>query len=91
MILLNITMYQVCTNLENIILYAWDIKLIILYFASAEGFLSFKPSIPKNLLLDGEHTIESHFTLLNYQVCDFAVFRHVVLCHHTILLMHAHF
>ncbi|KAI4312866.1 hypothetical protein MLD38_037656 [Melastoma candidum] len=38
------------------------------YYNISEGFLSFKPSIPKNLLLDGEHNIESHFTLLNYQI-----------------------
>lgn len=31
--------------------------------------MTFKPSIPKNLLLDGEHNIESHFALVNYQVC----------------------
>lgn len=34
----------------------------------AGGFLSFKPSIPKQLMLDGEHSIESHFALVNYQV-----------------------
>ncbi|KAI4370809.1 hypothetical protein MLD38_019118 [Melastoma candidum] len=38
------------------------------YYNVSEGFLSFRPSIPKNLLLDGEHNIESHFTLLNYQI-----------------------
>ncbi|KAF4373463.1 hypothetical protein F8388_025157 [Cannabis sativa] len=38
------------------------------YFDTPGGFLSFKPSIPKSLLLDGEHTIESHFTLVNYQM-----------------------
>ncbi|KAH7553367.1 hypothetical protein JRO89_XS12G0002800 [Xanthoceras sorbifolium] len=32
------------------------------------GFLSFKPSIPKSLLLDGEHNVESHFSLINYQI-----------------------
>ncbi|XP_062118166.1 arabinosyltransferase XEG113 [Humulus lupulus] len=38
------------------------------YFDAPGGFLSFKPSIPKSLLLDGEHTIESHFSLINYQM-----------------------
>lgn len=45
-----------------------------LYFSTsfpfyAGGFLTFKPSIPKSLLLDGEHNITSHFSLINYQVC----------------------
>lgn len=34
----------------------------------AGGFLSFRPNIPKRMLLDGAHTIESHFALVNYQV-----------------------
>ncbi|KAI4384192.1 hypothetical protein MLD38_002377 [Melastoma candidum] len=38
------------------------------YYDTPGGFLSFKPSIPKNLLLDGEHNIESHFALVNYQI-----------------------
>ncbi|XP_028756023.1 arabinosyltransferase XEG113 isoform X1 [Neltuma alba] len=38
------------------------------YYNPPGGFLSFKPSIPKNLLLSGTHTIESHFSLVNYQV-----------------------
>ncbi|KAF3454207.1 hypothetical protein FNV43_RR04654 [Rhamnella rubrinervis] len=38
------------------------------YFDAPGGFLSFKPSIPKSLLLDGEHNIESHFSLINYQI-----------------------
>ncbi|KAI7993370.1 Arabinosyltransferase XEG113 [Camellia lanceoleosa] len=38
------------------------------YYDSPGGFLTFKPSIPKSLLLDGEHTIESHFSLINYQM-----------------------
>ncbi|CAK9144073.1 unnamed protein product [Ilex paraguariensis] len=38
------------------------------YYDSPGGFLTFKPAIPKSLLLDGEHTIESHFSLVNYQV-----------------------
>ncbi|GFZ16298.1 xyloglucanase 113 [Actinidia rufa] len=37
------------------------------YYDSPGGFLSFKPSIPKSLLLDGKHNIESHFSLINYQ------------------------
>ncbi|XP_042949213.1 arabinosyltransferase XEG113-like isoform X2 [Carya illinoinensis] len=38
------------------------------YYDSPGGFLSFRPSIPKSLLLDGEHNIESHFSLVNYQI-----------------------
>ncbi|KAL3512747.1 hypothetical protein ACH5RR_025464 [Cinchona calisaya] len=38
------------------------------YYDVSGGFLAFKPFIPKNLLLDGEHNIESHFTLVNYQI-----------------------
>ncbi|KAG0474762.1 hypothetical protein HPP92_014448, partial [Vanilla planifolia] len=38
------------------------------YYDSSGGFLSFKPSIPKALLLDGAHTLESHFSLVNYQL-----------------------
>ncbi|MCL7036145.1 hypothetical protein MKW94_028607 [Papaver nudicaule] len=38
------------------------------YYDSPGGFLSFKPSIPKSLLLGGEHSIESHFVLVNYQM-----------------------
>lgn len=30
--------------------------------------MSFKPSIPRSLLLDGEHNVESHFSAVNYQV-----------------------
>lgn len=30
--------------------------------------MSFKPSIPRSLLLDGEHSVESHFDVVNYQV-----------------------
>ncbi|PSS01286.1 Arabinosyltransferase [Actinidia chinensis var. chinensis] len=37
------------------------------YYDSPGGFLAFKPSIPKSLLLEGEHNIESHFSLINYQ------------------------
>ncbi|KAK2647788.1 hypothetical protein Ddye_015277 [Dipteronia dyeriana] len=38
------------------------------YYDAPGGFLLFKPSIPKSLLLDGEHTVESHFSLINYQI-----------------------
>ncbi|PIN26282.1 hypothetical protein CDL12_00960 [Handroanthus impetiginosus] len=38
------------------------------YYDTPGGFLTFKPNIPKNLLLDGEHNIESHFALVNYQI-----------------------
>lgn len=38
------------------------------YYDSPGGFLAFKPNIPKNLMLDGEHNIESHFALVNYQM-----------------------
>lgn len=38
------------------------------YYNPPGGLLTFKPSIPKNLLLVGEHTIDTHFTLVNYQM-----------------------
>ncbi|RDY11581.1 Arabinosyltransferase, partial [Mucuna pruriens] len=38
------------------------------YYNPPGGFLSFKPYIPKSLLLSGEHNVESHFTLVNYQI-----------------------
>ncbi|CAL0313063.1 unnamed protein product [Lupinus luteus] len=38
------------------------------YYNPPGGFFSFKPYIPKRLLLSGEHTVESHFTLINYQI-----------------------
>ncbi|KAB2626244.1 hypothetical protein D8674_017904 [Pyrus ussuriensis x Pyrus communis] len=38
------------------------------YYDAPGGFLSFKPSIPKSLLLDGEHNVKSHFSLINYQI-----------------------
>nr|CAB3499050.1 unnamed protein product [Digitaria exilis] len=38
------------------------------YYDSPGGFLSFKPNIPKHLLLDGAHNVESHFALVNYQL-----------------------
>ncbi|KAL0671257.1 hypothetical protein Bca4012_033961 [Brassica carinata] len=38
------------------------------YYDAPGGFISFKPSIPKSMLLDGNHTIESHFTLANHQM-----------------------
>ncbi|GJX70887.1 arabinosyltransferase XEG113 [Tanacetum coccineum] len=34
---------------------------------ASRGFLTFKPSVPKSLLLDGKHNLETHFTLVNYQ------------------------
>lgn len=33
--------------------------------------MSFKPRIPKSLLLGGNHTVDSHFALINYQVIIF--------------------
>ncbi|GLT91371.1 hypothetical protein SLE2022_092620 [Rubroshorea leprosula] len=38
------------------------------YYDAPGGFLSFKPSIPKSLLLDGVHNLESSFSLVNYQI-----------------------
>uniref|UniRef100_A0A2P2MFP3 Uncharacterized protein MANES_17G001100 n=1 Tax=Rhizophora mucronata TaxID=61149 RepID=A0A2P2MFP3_RHIMU len=38
------------------------------YYDPPGGFLSFKPSVPKTLLLDGVHNLESHFALINYQM-----------------------
>ncbi|RYQ81708.1 hypothetical protein Ahy_B10g100329 [Arachis hypogaea] len=38
------------------------------YYNPPGGFLSFKPFIPKGLLLSGEHNVESHFALVNYQI-----------------------
>ncbi|KAH9739592.1 Arabinosyltransferase [Citrus sinensis] len=38
------------------------------YYDTPGGFLSFKPFIPKSLLLDGKHDLESHFALVNYQM-----------------------
>ncbi|KAK7250704.1 hypothetical protein RIF29_33306 [Crotalaria pallida] len=38
------------------------------YYNPPGGFFSFKPYIPKGLLLSGEHNVESHFTLVNYQI-----------------------
>lgn len=38
------------------------------YYDPSGGLMTFKPSIPKSLLLDGEHNIESHFALVNYQI-----------------------
>ncbi|XP_031502639.1 arabinosyltransferase XEG113 [Nymphaea colorata] len=38
------------------------------YYDSPGGFLAFKPSIPKSELLDGPHTVESHFSLVNHQI-----------------------
>ncbi|KAG9139979.1 hypothetical protein Leryth_010505 [Lithospermum erythrorhizon] len=38
------------------------------YYDPPGGLLTFKPSIPKSLLLDGNHSIEAHFSLVNYQM-----------------------
>ncbi|KAJ3681566.1 hypothetical protein LUZ60_016055 [Juncus effusus] len=38
------------------------------YYDSPGGYMSFKPNIPKSLLLGGAHTVESHFNLVNYQL-----------------------
>ncbi|XP_078446080.1 arabinosyltransferase XEG113-like [Wolffia australiana] len=38
------------------------------YYNTPAGFLSFKPHIPKTLLMGGPHTLESHFSLVNYQI-----------------------
>ncbi|KAM3322611.1 arabinosyltransferase [Capsicum chacoense] len=38
------------------------------YYNPPGGLLTFKPTIPKNLLLDGEHSIDTHFALVNYQM-----------------------
>jgi len=47
---------------------AWNYNTLTFGGTFAGGLLSFKPSIPKSLLLSGEHNIESHFTLINHQV-----------------------
>ncbi|MQL70831.1 hypothetical protein Taro_003114 [Colocasia esculenta] len=38
------------------------------YYDPPGGFLSFKPHLPKSLLLDGAHTVENHFSLVNFQM-----------------------
>ncbi|XP_022140507.1 arabinosyltransferase XEG113 [Momordica charantia] len=38
------------------------------YFDAPGGYLSFKSSIPKSLILEGEHNLDTHFTLINYQM-----------------------
>lgn len=38
------------------------------YYDSQGGFLSFNSSIPEKLLTGGEHSVESHFHLVNYQI-----------------------
>ncbi|XP_074283116.1 arabinosyltransferase XEG113-like [Silene latifolia] len=38
------------------------------YYNSPGGFMSFKSSVPKSLLMDGEHNVESHFAVVNYQI-----------------------
>ncbi|KAH9614722.1 hypothetical protein KSS87_019584 [Heliosperma pusillum] len=44
------------------------VVVVLYYNEKLRGFLSFKPSIPKSLLLDGEHNVESHFTVVNHQI-----------------------
>lgn len=53
----------------------------------AGGFLSFKPSIPKSLLLSGEHNVESHFTLINHQVYTYRL-DPIHICIWWILMLH---
>lgn len=48
-----------------------EFKLSAFVVCYTGGFLTFRPSIPKSLLLDGEHNLDTHFTLVNYQVCYF--------------------
>jgi hypothetical protein len=38
------------------------------YYDAPGGFLTFRPSIPKSFLLEGEHNVESHFVLVNHQM-----------------------
>uniref|UniRef100_A0A0D6QZ75 Nucleotide-diphospho-sugar transferase domain-containing protein n=1 Tax=Araucaria cunninghamii TaxID=56994 RepID=A0A0D6QZ75_ARACU len=38
------------------------------YYDSKGGFLSFNSSIPEELLTGGEHSVDSHFALVNYQI-----------------------
>ncbi|XP_068634406.1 arabinosyltransferase XEG113-like [Aristolochia californica] len=38
------------------------------YYDSPGGFLTFRPNIPRSLLLDGDHTVDSHFSLVNFQL-----------------------
>ncbi|XP_010540709.1 PREDICTED: arabinosyltransferase XEG113-like [Tarenaya hassleriana] len=38
------------------------------YYDAPGGFLAFKASIPKSMLLDGHHTLASHFALVNHQI-----------------------
>lgn len=38
------------------------------YYDAPGGFLSFKLNIPKSMLLDGNHSVESHFNLVNHQL-----------------------
>ncbi|GBG80380.1 hypothetical protein CBR_g30748 [Chara braunii] len=38
------------------------------YFNPKDGLMSFKPNIPEELLIFGEHNVETHFALVNYQL-----------------------
>ncbi|KAL8150611.1 hypothetical protein V2J09_020419 [Rumex salicifolius] len=38
------------------------------YYNVQGGFMSFKPFIPKSMLFDGDHNINSHFNLINHQL-----------------------
>ncbi|KAG6548562.1 hypothetical protein Mapa_010050 [Marchantia paleacea] len=38
------------------------------YYDVPGGFLSYKPSLPENVMSGGEHTVESHFALVNHQL-----------------------
>ncbi|KAL8141869.1 hypothetical protein V2J09_014901 [Rumex salicifolius] len=38
------------------------------YYDAPGGFLSFKPSLPKKMLLEGNHSVDSHFNLVNHQL-----------------------
>jgi arabinosyltransferase len=51
----------------------FQIEIFICLFELTGGYMSFKPRIPKKLLLDGAHTVDSHFALVNYQVNLFSI------------------
>ncbi|KMZ58446.1 hypothetical protein ZOSMA_76G00010, partial [Zostera marina] len=38
------------------------------YYNAPGGFLSFKLSVPKRLFFGGAHSVEKHFSLVNYQL-----------------------
>ncbi|KAK6934080.1 Nucleotide-diphospho-sugar transferase [Dillenia turbinata] len=62
--------YFVQAQKENVIDYGkQSFSLILPNIMILQGvFLSFKTLIPKSLLLEGEHTIDSHFSLVNHQI-----------------------